>query len=196
MKNDKLSREVEEAGAGFWASLLARVFERLIGILVVYKRRKYQRVVSLGDLFVDREEKARYLGFGEGSTVYDNVLVLGDVRVGAGTWIGPNVILDGSGGLTIGNHCVISAGAQVYTHDTVQATVSGGQKPYEYAATVVQDHCYIGPNVVIQKGVTIGEYAVIGANSFVNKDVPARMKAYGSPARVAGPSVPSGQSQP
>jgi acetyltransferase-like isoleucine patch superfamily enzyme len=59
--------------------------------------------------------------------------------------------------------------------------------PIEYAPTVVSDNCYIGPNVVVQKGVSIGDHAVIGANSFVNVDVPPWTKAFGSPARQAGP---------
>ena len=57
---------------------------------------KFKRRVSIGDLLTDRWENARKLGWGEGSSCYDNVLVLGDVKVGRKTWIGPNVILDGS----------------------------------------------------------------------------------------------------
>ena len=58
------------------------------------------------------------------------MLVIGDVKVGSHTWIGPNVILDGSGGgLEIGDYCSIDAGAQIYTHDTVMWAISGGQVP-------------------------------------------------------------------
>ena len=66
-------------------------------------KRKFNRTVSFADYFTDRWERARYEGFGEGTSVYDNVLILGDVRVGQHTWIGPNVILDGRGGLVIGD---------------------------------------------------------------------------------------------
>lgn len=154
----------------------------------LYKRHetknKYNRVLPLGDYISDRWEKAKFLGFGQGSSIYDNVIVFGPVCVGENTWIGANVILDGSGGLTIGSYCSISAGVQIYSHDSVQWAISGGQKEYEYAKTVIGDHCYIGPNVVIQKGVTIGEGSIIGANSFVNKDIPPYSKAYGIPAKV------------
>jgi len=44
----------------------------------------------------------------------------------------------------------------------------------------------LGPNVVISKGITIGNQCVIGANSFVNRDVPSGMKAWGAPARLKG----------
>ncbi len=60
--------------------------------------------------------------------MYDNVLVLGDVRVGRNTWIGPGCILDGSGGgLRIGDWCSISAGVQIYTHNTVNRSISLGK---------------------------------------------------------------------
>jgi acetyltransferase-like isoleucine patch superfamily enzyme len=49
-----------------------------------------------------------------------------DVTVGKNCWIGPNVILDGSGGgLFIGDYVDISAGVHIYTHDTVKRAISG-----------------------------------------------------------------------
>lgn len=145
---------------------------------------RFKRHVSLQDLLSDRWETAQANGFGEGSSCYNNVLILGDVTVGRSTWIGPNVILDGSGGLQIGSHCDISAGAQIYSHHTVKRVTSMGQAEVEYEATVIGDGVYIGPNVVIQKGVKIGDRAVIGAMSFVNRDVPADTMVCGVPARA------------
>ncbi|WP_211240344.1 hypothetical protein [Aminiphilus circumscriptus] len=72
----------------------------------------FKRTLPFGDYVVDRWEKAAFLGFGEKTSVYDSAIVLGDVQVGANTWIGPFVILDGSGGLVIGSNCSISAGVQ------------------------------------------------------------------------------------
>ncbi|MEN8215384.1 MAG: hypothetical protein ABFS56_03215 [Pseudomonadota bacterium] len=63
------------------------------------RKKKFHRVLPFGDYFIDRWEKANFLCFGEGSSVYDNVIILGNVTVGKNTWIGPNVILDGSGEL-------------------------------------------------------------------------------------------------
>lgn len=148
------------------------------------KKLRYNRVLPFGDNFVDRKEKAEFLGFGKGTTVYDNVVVLGDVKVGENTWIGPNVILDGSGGLEIGSNCSISAGVQIYSHDSVKWAVSGGKEKYDFNKTVVKDNCYIGPNVIIEKGVTIGNCCIIGANSFVNKNIPENSKAYGTPVII------------
>lgn len=147
------------------------------------KREKFDRSLSFGDLFTDRWERARQDGFGEGTSIYDNVLVLGDVMVGKHVWVGPNCILDGSGGLTIGDHCSISAGVQIYTHHTVKKATSMGVEPIERAPTIIGAGVYIGPGAVIQMGVTIGDRAVIGALSLVNRDVPDDTRVAGTPAR-------------
>jgi acetyltransferase-like isoleucine patch superfamily enzyme len=155
----------------------------LIRELQIEKRTKFNRHVSVGDLLTERDENARVYGFGEGTTCYDNVLILGNVKVGRKTWIGPNVILDGQGGLEIGDYCSISAGVQIYSHHTVKWSTSMGQDKYETAPTRIGSGVYIGPNSVIQMGVTIGDRAVIGAMSFVNKNVPPETRAFGCPAR-------------
>jgi len=163
---------------------LDNLYQKIIDVfnnLRKEKKLRYNRVLPFGDNFVDRREKAEFLGFGKGTTVYDNVIVLGDVKVGENTWIGPNVILDGSGGLEIGSNCSISAGVQIYSHDSVKWAISGGKEKYDYAETIVRNNCYIGPNVIIEKGVTIGNSCIIGANSFVNKNIPDNSKAYGTP---------------
>jgi acetyltransferase-like isoleucine patch superfamily enzyme len=146
--------------------------------------KKYKRHVSMADLIMDRWETAKFYGFGEGSSCYNNVLILGDVKVGKNTWIGPNVVLDGSGGLEIGDFVSISAGVQIYSHHTVRWSNSLGVSDIERKSTKVGSGVYIGPNVVIQMGVEIGDKAIIGALTFVNKDVPAQSKVIGSPCRI------------
>jgi len=147
------------------------------------KKSRFHRVLPFGDYIVDRWEKARYLGFGEGTSIYDSSLVFGEVKVGKHTWIGPFTILDGSGGLTIGDHCSISAGVQIYSHDSVHWAVSGGAANYEYAETCIENNCYIGPNSVIARGVRIGAGSVVGANSYVDKSWPPGSRIAGNPAQ-------------
>ena len=149
-------------------------------------REKHSRHVSVGDLLTDRWELARTLGFGDGTSCYDNVLVLGKILVGRNCWIGPNVILDGTGELTIGDNVDISAGAQIYTHDTVARVRSAGVAAIERAPTRIGSRVYIGPQTVIQKGVTIGNDVTIGAMSLVNRDIPDGVRAWGIPARPVG----------
>jgi acetyltransferase-like isoleucine patch superfamily enzyme len=147
---------------------------------------KFKRVLPVGELLSDRWEKAEYLGFGKGTSIYDSAVVLGNVIVGCNTWIGPNTILDGSGSLKIGDYCSVSAGVQVYSHDSVNWAVSGGEKPYLYDETIISNNCYIGPNSIISKGVHLGEGTIVGANSFVNQSFPKGSKIAGNPAKIIG----------
>jgi acetyltransferase-like isoleucine patch superfamily enzyme len=149
---------------------------------------RFNRTLPFGDYIVDRWEKAKELGFGEGTSVYDSSVILGDVKVGRDTWIGPFTVLDGSGGLEIGSHCSISAGVQIYSHDTVRRSISGGAEPIELAPTRIGSNCYLGPNVVVAKGVNIGDGVVVGANSLVLTDIPSDVRAFGTPCRIVGPS--------
>ena len=58
------------------------------------------------------------------------------------------------------------------------------QKMWKIAPVVIKRGCWIGQNVVIMPGVTVGELSIIGANSVVTKSIPARSIAIESPARV------------
>lgn len=146
--------------------------------------KRWRRALPFGDYISDRWEKAKLLGFGQGTTIYDSSVVIGDVKVGKHTWIGPFTILDGSGGLSIGDYCSISAGVQIYTHDTVAWAISGGDSKPEYSRVVIGSKCYIGPNVIIARGVSIGDGCVVGACSFVNSDIPNGARAWGTPAKI------------
>ena len=147
---------------------------------------RFDRDLPLPELLSDRWERARQLGFGEGSSIYASAYVYGRISVGAGTWIGPNVILDGSGGLRIGSGCDLSAGVQVYTHDTVERVLSEGRAEIARSPVTIEDHVHVGAAAVIGRGVTIGHHSVIGACAFVNRDVPPFTVALGVPARAVG----------
>jgi acetyltransferase-like isoleucine patch superfamily enzyme len=160
--------------------------QRLYDSLRTEMREQWDRDLPFYELLFDRWERARSLGFGEGASIYHSSYVFGDVAVGPKTWIGPHTILDGSGGLSIGANCSISAGVQIYSHDSVAWAVSGGAAEYERSAVSIGDNCYIGPQTVVARGVTIGEGCVIGACSFVNRSVPDDSLAAGTPCRRIG----------
>ena len=146
-------------------------------------QKRWDRDLPLEELLFDRWERAANLGFEKGSSVYHSSYIYGDVKVGKNTWIGPFTVLDGTGGLKIGSYCSISAGVQIYTHDTVQWAITGGKAAYSYAPVRIGDYCYLGPNVVVSKGVKIGARSIVGANSVVLSNVPPKSKVFGCPAR-------------
>ena len=152
-----------------------------------YFMSKWGRVLPFGDAVVDRWEKSKLLGFGDRTSIYDSSIVLGDVVVENDVWIGPSTLLDGPGGqLFIGSHSCISAGVQIYTHDTVRRTISAGEMARDCSPTKIGRRCYIGPYAVITRGVSIGDGCIIGAFSLVNKNIPDGSKAFGVPCRVRG----------
>ena len=151
------------------------------------RRRDWDRSLSPEEMLSDRWERARRLGFGDRASIYASALVYGDMAVGPESWIGPWVLLDGSGGsLRIGAFCSISAGVQVYTHDTVGWALSGGELDHRVGPVEIGDNCHIGSQSIVVAGVTVGSRCVVGANSLVNRDVPDRTVVAGSPARPIG----------
>ena len=163
-------------------TLLEDVYQVLRGDI----RERWDRDLPLDELVVDRWERAKTLGFGENTSIYALSYVYGDVAVGRDVWIGPYTLLDGTGGLTIGDYCSISAGVHIYSHDSVARAVSGGIAPIERRPVRIGPRTYIGSQSIVASGVSIGEGSVIGAGSFVNRDIPAGSFAAGSPCRLLG----------
>lgn len=105
-------------------------------------------------------------------------------KIGKKTFIGMKCYLDDMcyQMLTIGNHCIISYGVYFACHG----------KNQEHVPIVVENGAYIGMRAsIISKnadknlcGVTIGENAVIGACSLVNRNVPAGTTVVGIPCRI------------
>ena len=109
-------------------------------------------------------------------------IVLGEsVFVGAGTEF--NIVCN----ITIGDKCLIGAGSRFVDHDHGLAAGRDiwGQ-PGEVAEIVIGRDVWIGANVVVLKGVHIGEGAVIAAGAVVTKAVPAGEIWGGVPARKLG----------
>jgi len=164
---------------------LWRQLKRLHRVLRNYTHKKYGRVNPFVENLFDWKEKGEFFG-GKNVTIYDSTTIVGDVKIGDHTWIGPFCSLDGPGGLTIGSYCSISLGCQLLTHDTVKWALTGGKEDYEYAPTEVGNNCFLGTFAVVLKGVTIGDGCVIGAGAVVTKDVPENSIVIGVPARSVG----------
>ncbi len=93
------------------------------------------------------------------------------------------MILDGSGAdLAIGNYCDVSAGVHISTHDTALRCVSMGQAGTQQSPVNIGGGIYIASQSVVTAGTIIGSRCIVGANSFVDADVPDRTIMAGSPA--------------
>lgn len=119
---------------------------------------------------------------------YNNLAwLIGEPKIGPNTWIGPFTLIDGSGGLTIGDGCDISAGVQIYTHETVRRCVSGRQYNHvDRQSTTIGNNVFIGANSVILMGSIIESNSIIAAGSVVKGLVPSNSIFAGSIARKIG----------
>ena len=112
--------------------------------------------------------------------------IIGEPTIGAGTWIGPFTLIDGSGGLSIGAGCDISAGVHIYTHSTARRCVTGRAVDTDRASVTIGDRTFIGANAVVLAGVRIGSGCIIGAGAVVTRDVDDATAVAGNPARLLG----------
>lgn len=147
---------------------------------------QFNRSLPIGDLLRDRWQRARDLRFGEGTNIYDSVLVLGNPNIGKHCWIGPFGILDGTGGLTIGDFTTVSAGVHIYTHDNLKATLFPEKYEIEKSSVAIGSNCYIAPQSIIARGVNLGNRCVVAANSMVNKSFEPGSIIAGNPAKKIG----------
>jgi acetyltransferase-like isoleucine patch superfamily enzyme len=161
----------------------------LMGLLSGLRKRmkaKFNRHVSTNNLLHDRWELAREYGFGEGTSVYDDCLILGEVKVGRNCWIGPGTILDGQGQLTIGDHVDVGAGAHLYTHNTIERALTGHRAPMFKKATTIGNCCFIAPKAIVAPGTVLGDHCFVAAGSYVEGSFPSYSYIAGNPARQVG----------
>lgn len=107
----------------------------------------------------------------------------GGVEIGDDVSIAAFVHIWGACGVRIGNRVMIASHVAItsQTHDDAAPVMKESHKS---APVVIEDDVWIGAHSVIFPGIRVGEGAVIGAGSIVNKDIPAFAVAAGVPARV------------
>lgn len=106
------------------------------------------------------------------------------IVVGARSYINRNTILDASESLTIGDDCMIGPGCYLTDHDhSTKAGLPPGSQPLISKPTFLGNRVWLGAHVVVLKGVTIGDDAVVGAGAVVTRNVAAGTTVAGVPAR-------------
>jgi len=172
--------EMDPEDAELWIKLVA-IHHKLRD----YTKKKYNRMNPFIEDLFDWNEKGTYCN-SNNTTIYDSATIIGDVKIGDNVWIGPHCMIDGSGGLSIGQHSNISVGVKIFSHDTVKRALTGGKHRIEYAPVSIGNCCFIGTDTVILKGVTLGDQCLVGANSLVNKSFSANSVLTGIPAKKIG----------
>jgi UDP-2-acetamido-3-amino-2,3-dideoxy-glucuronate N-acetyltransferase len=134
---------------------------------------------------------------GEGTKIWHFCHIMSGSHIGKNCSIGQNVNV--SSRAVIGDRVKIQNNVSVYDDVIIEDDVFCGpscvftnvinprafiERKREYKKTVIKKGASIGANATIVCGITIGEYAMIGAGSVVTRDVPPYALAYGNPARV------------
>jgi UDP-2-acetamido-3-amino-2,3-dideoxy-glucuronate N-acetyltransferase len=136
---------------------------------------------------------------GDDSRVWHFAHVCEQAQIGTGVSLGQNVFVGNK--VTIGNKCKIQNNVSVYDNVHLEDEVfcgpsmvftnvynprSGLERKDEYLDTIVKKGATLGANCTIVCGVTIGEYAFVGAGAVINKDVKPYALMVGVPAKQIG----------
>ena len=119
---------------------------------------------------------------GENSVINSPITVVHPdrIKIGKNVTIMNNVLFMGAGGIEIGDNSLLAAYVKVISND---------HDPYDLATITclpvkIGNNVWIGAGATILKGVSIGNHAIVGGSSVVNKDVPDFAVVVGNPAKI------------
>ena len=135
---------------------------------------------------------------GKGTKIWNQAQIREGTQIGENCIISKNVYIDAN--VRIGSRVKIQNNVNVYHGVTIEDDVFLGpsmtftndmtprafNKDWKVSETMVKKGASLGANVTVRCGVTIGEYAMVGAGSVVTKDVPAHALLVGNPAKQIG----------
>lgn len=109
---------------------------------------------------------------------------MGDIIIGSNCMIGIGNVLTGP--VTIGNNVITAqhVGISGLNHGYTDISLPIRDQKCNVAEVVIEDDCWIGTNVVITSGVTIGKHSVVAGGSVVTKNVPPYTVVAGNPAKI------------
>jgi len=129
--------------------------------------------------------------------IWHNTHIMEGAKIGDNCVIGQNCFIAG----TVGNGCKIQNNVSIFKGVVLEDDVFMGpssittnvltprafiSRKDEFLPTLIKKGASIGAGAIIICGITIGEYALIGAGSVVTKNVPDYALVYGNPARIQG----------
>lgn len=152
----------------------------------------------MGNVRIHPLSDVQATNIGEGTEIWQYAVILGDAIIGKDCNINCHTFIEND--VIIGDRVTIKAG--IYLWDSIQIANDVFLGPnvtfvnHNYPRskqylkkkqkTFINDFVSIGASSVILSGITIGEYALIGAGSVVTKSIPAYALVMGNPARIRG----------
>ena len=143
---------------------------------------KFNLAIPFSEEYFSLMKELFYNQIGENSIIYNQLTVVRpkNVKIGKNVTVMNGVLLMSAGGITIEDNVLVAANVQLITNN---------HDPYDrYVITckpiLIKEGAWIGAGATILPGVTVGKYAIVGADSLVSKDIPDYGIAVGSPAKV------------
>lgn len=153
---------------------------------------KYKNIIINGEVEIDPSSMAglNNVELADGVKIAKNCSLFGGpnnhLEIGETSYVGMNTIMNGYvDKITIGSH--VSFGANVYL--MVDSGPNASEKlqrlyPVEHGPISIGNHCWIGSETVIMPNVSLGDFCIVAANSFVKQSFPAYSIIGGTPARL------------
>jgi maltose O-acetyltransferase len=159
----------------FFVNIPGRIVEIGFNAMWRYKYAAYRKQFDISPSFVFNGFGIKFYGEGR-------------IHIGADSYIGQLSAIQTHRGcvVSIGSKTAISHNVRIYTH-TLDANDIINEQPSvreKLGSVTIGSNSWIGANVFINPGVSIGDHCVIGANSVVIADIPSNSVAVGAPARV------------
>lgn len=133
---------------------------------------------------------------GEGTKIWQFVVVLDGAKIGRNCNLCAQTLIEGD--VIIGERVTIKSGVQLWNGTRIEDEVFLGpnvtfandpyprsrEYPQHFLGVTIKRNASVGANATLLPGITIGEFAMIGAGSVVTKDVPPYAVLVGNPAKI------------
>lgn len=150
------------------------------------------------NIYIDSLAQNKSSNVGENTKIWQYVIVFPNAKIGNNCNINSHCLIEND--VIVGNNVTVKCGVYLWDGITIKDNVFIGpnvtftndflprskQYPKEFLKTTIEKGASIGANATIIGGITIGEYAMIGAGSVVTKDIPSHNLVYGNPAILKG----------
>lgn len=147
-------------------------------------------------MFVHKLADVAQSEIGEGSRVWQYAVILKGAKIGKDCNVCAHTLIEGD--VTIGGRDTIKSGVFVWDGTRIEDDIFVGpnttftnvrhprsrQYPEQFDGITIKRNASIGANATLLPGITIGEFAMVGAGAVVTKDVPAYAVVVGNPAKV------------
>lgn len=151
------------------------LFFKMAGMNVVAK--KGLRLGRLSRINIYTNKSALHIGKDCYLRKFCSVVVSdGKMKIGDNFFMNNNSSLNCMGEIEIGDNCLFGEGVKLYDHNYDYRKNDGlpfNKKGYRRGKIIIGDNCWLGSNVIVLMGVTIGNNVIVGANTVVHKDIPS-----------------------